>query len=234
MSMANTQRTFLPAAGRDCALPLYDPLLKWLGVDKARRPLLDQAELREQQRILDVGCGTGTLVILTKRLHPEVEVVGLDPDPKALSRARKKAKRAGIAARFEEGFSDALPYSDGTFDRVFSSLMFHHLHGDEKVKMLTEVRRVLAPRGSLHLMDFVEPEAGEKGWRAHLHRANGHLKENEQSRVLALMREAGFVSPKRVAETRILFGFLRLTYFRADKWSTGSAVGHHKNSQEWK
>jgi ubiquinone/menaquinone biosynthesis C-methylase UbiE len=216
-TMPNTQRTFLPAAGRDCALPLYDPLLKLLGVDKARRPLIEQAELRPGQRVLDVGCGTGTLVVLTKRLYPDVEITGLDPDPKALARAKKKAKHACIATRFAEGFSDVLPYSDGSFDRVFSSLMFHHLHGDEKLKTLTEARRVLVPGGSLHLMDFVEPEADEKGWRAHLHRANGHLKENEESRVLTLIREAGFASPQRLAETRMLFGLSRLAYFRAGK-----------------
>jgi ubiquinone/menaquinone biosynthesis C-methylase UbiE len=215
--MANTQRTFLPAAGRDCALPLYDPLLKLLGVDKARRPLLEQAELHPGQRVLDIGCGTGTLVVLTKRLYPEVEITGLDPDPKALARAKNKARRAGIVARFAEGFSDELSYPDGTFDRVFSSLMFHHLHGDEKLKTLAEARRVLVSGGSLHLMDFVEPEANEKGWRAHLHRANGHLKENEESRVLALLREAGFASPQRVAETSMLFGLSRLAYFRAGK-----------------
>jgi ubiquinone/menaquinone biosynthesis C-methylase UbiE len=215
--MADAHRTFLPAAGRDCALPLYDPLLKLLGVDKARRPLLDQAELLPNQRVLDIGCGTGTLVVLTKSLYPEVEITGLDPDPKALARAKNKAERAGSDARFEQGFSDELPFSDDAFERIFSSLMFHHLHGEEKLKTLTEAHRVLSAGGSLHLMDFVEPEANEKGWRAHLHRANGHLKENEESRVLTLMREAGFASPQRIAETRMLFGLSRLAYFRAYK-----------------
>lgn len=213
--MGSAQRTYLPAAGRDCALPLYDPLLKLLGVDKARHALLGQAELQPNQRVLDIGCGTGTLVVLTKRLYPEVDVTGLDPDPMALVRAKNKTQRAGIVARFYQGFSDELPYSNGAFDRVFSSLMFHHLKGEEKEKTLKEVRRVLVPGGSLHLMDFVQPEANAKGLRARLHRMNGHLKENENSRIINLMRASGLDKAQKIADATIFFGLLQVGYYRA-------------------
>lgn len=63
------QRTYLPAAGHGWALPLYDPLVKLLGGDAAKKQLLDQAAIREGHRILDIGCGTGTLATLIKRLH---------------------------------------------------------------------------------------------------------------------------------------------------------------------
>lgn len=67
-------RTYLPAAGHDCFLPLYDPLMRRLGGDGARRALLDQATTRPGERILEVGCGTGSLVLLIKRLHSDVDV----------------------------------------------------------------------------------------------------------------------------------------------------------------
>ena len=95
-TMMGSSRTYLPAAGHDWSLPLYDPIVKLLGGDASRRALLYQAALRPGQRVLDVGCGTGTLATLVKRLHPDVEVVGLDPDPKALARARRKAARRGL------------------------------------------------------------------------------------------------------------------------------------------
>src|SRR5438046_2380861 len=148
------RRTYLPAAGHDWFLPLYDPFVKLVGGDRARRALLEQAGVRSGQRVLDVGCGTGTLAVLIKRLHPDVDVVGLDPDPKALARARRKAEREAVSIRLDRGFSDELPYSAASFDLVFSSLMFHHLSAEEKGPTLREIRRVLRPGGFLHLLDF--------------------------------------------------------------------------------
>ena len=73
--MPESSRTYLPAAGHDWSLPLYDPIVKLLGGDAARKALLDQAGLRPGQQVLDVGCGTGTLATLIKRLHPDITVV---------------------------------------------------------------------------------------------------------------------------------------------------------------
>src|ERR671923_2521622 len=114
--MEQIQKTYLPAAGHDWLLPLYDPLVKLLGGAVARRTLLNHALIRSGHRVLDIGCGTGTLVVLIKRLHPDVDVVGLDPDPKALGRARRKAERASVPVQLDRGFSDALPYPDASVD----------------------------------------------------------------------------------------------------------------------
>jgi ubiquinone/menaquinone biosynthesis C-methylase UbiE len=135
-----SSRTYLPAAGHDWLLPLYDPFVKLLGGDAVRRALLNQAALQPGHRVLDVGCGTGTLAMMIKRLHLDVEVVGFGPDPKALARARHKAARAALSPRFDQGFADELPYPEASFDRVLSSFMFHHLPPDEKGSMLRAVR----------------------------------------------------------------------------------------------
>jgi len=127
-------RTYLPAAGRDWLLPLYDPIVKLLGGEAARKVLIDQAALRAGHHILEIGCGTGTLTTQIKRLHPDVEVVGLDPDPKALARAKRKAIRASVGIQFDPGFADELPYQEASFDRVFSCFMFHHLPADDRDK----------------------------------------------------------------------------------------------------
>jgi ubiquinone/menaquinone biosynthesis C-methylase UbiE len=125
--MNEARKTYVPAAGHHWFLALYDPLVTLLGGDKTRRALAEQAALRPGQRVLEIGCGTGSLVLEIKRLHPDVEVVGLDPDPKALVRARRKAGRAAVSIQFDQGYSDELPYPDASFDRVFSSFMLHHL-----------------------------------------------------------------------------------------------------------
>ncbi len=213
--MASIQRTYLPAAGHDWALPLYDPLVKLLGADTARRALLDQAAVRPTHRVLDIGCGTGTLATLIKCLHRNAEVVGLDPDPKALARARRKAARAEVSIQFDQGFADELPYPDASFDRVFSSFMFHHLRADLREKTLREVRRVLAPGGSFHMLDFARPEMRTSGWWARPLRSGSHLKDNSDSRILTLMSQGGFAYPNKVRDGAILLGLLRIAYYQA-------------------
>src|SRR5438309_10749775 len=101
---AERRRTYLPAAGHDWFLPLYDPLVRLVGGDRARSALLEQAALRPRHRVLDIGCGTGTFAVMIKRLHSEVAVIGLDPDPKALARATRKADQARLSIRFDQGF----------------------------------------------------------------------------------------------------------------------------------
>src|SRR5215218_9704153 len=131
-------RSYLPAMGRDWLLPVYDTVSRLLGASSLHRQLIEQAGIEPGHRVLDVGCGTGNLALLAKRLQPRADVVGLDPDPRALDRARRKAERQHIAVRFDHGFAQELPYPDESFDRVLSSLMLHHLEGDARRAMLQQ------------------------------------------------------------------------------------------------
>ena len=206
-------RHFLPAAGRDLFLPLYDPLNRLLGTDRARQALIDEARLHPGQKVLDIGCGTGTLLLQIRRAFPSTELTGLDPDPKALSRARRKAEREHATVRLDEGFADALPYPDGTFDRVFSSLMYHHLESEDRHKMLREARRVLVPEGEFFLMDVAAPASN--GLLGHLLRHHARLKDNSESRILEAMRTAGLRDPVKVGDRKLLFA--RIAYYRAGR-----------------
>lgn len=209
--MEDTQRIYLPAFGHQWLLPLYDLVTKWLGVEAAHRQLLDQAKIQAGHRVLEIGCGTGNLAILAKRLHPKADTIGLDPDPKALARARRKAERKALAIQFDHGFSDGLPYPDGSFDRVLSAMMFHHLLSlDEKIKTLREVRRVLRPGGSFHLLDFDGGTAPSRGHLTRLLHRHGHetehSKDDSGDRIPTLMKEAGFTGPRKTAYRHLGIG----------------------------
>lgn len=213
--MTDAPRTYLPAAGRDWALPLYDPLVKLLGGDAARRALIEQAELHSGHRILEIGCGTGALLMQIARSHPDTALTGLDPDPKALALASRKAERAGVRLRLDRGFSDALPYPDASFDRVFSCFMLHHVPtAEEKRRTLLEVRRVLVPGGRLHLLDFVQPEPRAGSRLGRLLHSHHHLEGNRADRVLALMHDAGLLQPAVRARDRMI-GLLHVAYYEA-------------------
>ncbi len=199
-------RTYIPAAGSDWLLPLYDPMTKLFGLEKARRVLLDQADLRPHSRVLEIGCGTGSFCVLIKRLHSGVEVLGLDPDPKALARARRKAEQAGVSIQFDQGFSDSLPYDERTFDYVFSSMMFHHLKLEEKEKTLREVRRVLKPGALFTMLDFKKPESIMGKLLSGLFHSTLLLKDNSENRILTLMTEAGLQHVRTVGHGALLVG----------------------------
>lgn len=156
--MNDEESRFVPGAGFHGLTPLYDPLVAVTcrdGTVKGR--FVAAANLRPGMRVLDLGCGTGTLALRVKRACPGVEVFGVDTDVRMLGTAAAKAKRAGLEAAFTRGLAEALPYPDGAFDRVVTSLFFHHLSSPQKVCALREAARVLAPGGELHVADWGRP-----------------------------------------------------------------------------
>jgi ubiquinone/menaquinone biosynthesis C-methylase UbiE len=138
--------------GGSALTPFYDLIHRFSGGAGLHAEMIRLADLRPGQHVLDIGCGTGNLLLALGRDHPDVELVGLDPDHRALVRAGRKAHRAGVGVSWRQGFAEELPFPDGSIDRVFSSLMLHHLH--DKDALLAEVRRVLRPDGLFVLADI--------------------------------------------------------------------------------
>lgn len=149
---------YIPPLRFDGLTRLYDPLLAVLLREKIWRPqLVEQVALQPGMRVLDLGCGTGMLTVALARSCAGVEVVGLDADHEALRRARTKAAAAGVAIQFVEGRAEEASLAPSSFDRVVSSLFFHHLTTDAKRRVLERARLLLTPDGELHLADWGEP-----------------------------------------------------------------------------
>ncbi|MDP6377521.1 MAG: class I SAM-dependent methyltransferase [Pseudomonadales bacterium] len=138
----------------------YDLLLNLLtfgGEGRFRQRIVDAAQFCAGNRVLDVGCGMGTLAIETAAaVGREGSVTGIDPSPEMVARARSKADARGVDVRFCEVGIEALPFAGGSFDSVVSSLMFHHLDADLKIRGLGEILRVLVPGGRLTIIDFAD------------------------------------------------------------------------------
>lgn len=149
---------YLPALRFRFLTPLFDSILRATVRESTFKPaLLGQANLQPGQRVLDLGCGTGTLVIMAKQRQPECDVSGIDADPEILDLARRKAASARVQIDFAQGLAGELPYADELFDRVLSTLFFHHLESADKGATLAEIRRVLRPDGELHVADWTSP-----------------------------------------------------------------------------
>ncbi len=205
---------YLPALRFKALTPAFDAVVSTTLRERTFKPaLIEQAALRPGQRVLDLGAGTGTLALMAKRREPACEVVGLDADPKILELARRKAADAEVEVRFDEGLATELPYADGSFDRVLSTLFFHHLSADDKRATLTEVRRVLRPDGQLHIADYgraADPIQAALAWQVRLFDGYRRTRENFAGKLPAVCAEAGFANVRRETRLRTLLGTLEL------------------------
>ena len=199
--MTSRPEGYIPAAGHDWLLPLYDPILRFVFRDASlRQAILAGAQIGPRCRVLDVGCGTGTQAVLVKQAHPDAEVIGVDGDARALALARRKVARAGVDIALDEALATALPYADSRFDRVISSLVFHHLLEADKRRALAEIRRVLAPGGAFLLADFGAPVTWLEKIGGHLVMQGEHARLHFEGGVPALLRDAGFRDVEEVGQ----------------------------------
>lgn len=208
---------FLPALRFQALTPLFDTVLATTMRERRfKRALLSQAQIVADDAVLDLGAGTGTLAIQCKRQHPAAAVTGLDADPRILGRAREKAAAAGVEVTFVEGMSDALPFADKSFDRVLSTLFFHHLMPDVKRHTLAEVARVLRPGGRLHVADWGKP--GDPAMAAlfsfvRLFDGFAVTADNARGALPKLFEDAGLHEARQIGQIRTVGG--TLAYYSA-------------------
>jgi len=107
--------------------------------------LVKFAAVDEEERVLDVACGTG-VVAVTAALRG-ARAFGLDLTPVLIERARKNASLAGVEIDFVEGDAEALPYPDASFDAVLSQ--FGHIFAPRPAVAVKEMLRVLKPGGRI-------------------------------------------------------------------------------------
>lgn len=199
---------YVPANGRFLPTALYDRSIAITMREGAWRPRLVRDVLNGDPReVLDLGCGTGTLAIAMAPAAGRARITGIDGDAEILDIARAKEGSEGID--FVTGLADALPFDDGSFDRVVCSLLLHHLDPAVKRAALAEARRVLRSGGRLHVADFGRShDPLMRILFAGLQVLDGfaNTADHPAGRLPAMIETAGFHSVERTLALRTAWG----------------------------
>src|SRR5216684_4512498 len=188
----------VPALGKDWLTPFFDALLAVVGLGAPlTQRVLERADIQDGERVLDVGCGTATLLIAAKARSPLAQLVGVDTDERALQIARRKLARHQVEVEVLQAGAEQLPFPPASFDVVTSTLVFHHLPTEIKQRAMQEIYRVLTLGGRFLLADLGKPE----GVLLRIFFALGalvqadearYIQDNKAGKLPLFLKEAGF------------------------------------------
>ena len=216
-------KTYVPALRYHWLTWFYDPIIALTVREKRfRQQLIKQSQLHHVQQVLDIGCGTGTLAIWIKKQHPQIAVYGLDGDKTILSIAAQKAERADVSINLETGMSYSIPQPDNSFDRVVSTLFFHHLTYEQKEKTFSEILRVIKPGGELHIADWGKPSNPLMRllfYQIQLLDGFTTTRDNADGLLPLMIRNSGFHHVEHCQDLKTVFG--TLAFIRACKEQVG-------------
>ena len=174
----------------------YDIFTRLMGFGtnaRNSRMVIELANVKPGESVLDVACGTGNLT-LTARTYAGAsgKVHGIDASPEMIEAARKKAAAAGTGVVFDVGLAEKLAFPDGSFDVVISRLAMHHLPDEVKRAALAEMLRVLKPGGRVLIADFVQPTSH---WKSHIMSAlvGPNMVQTSAWSLPPMLTSAGFV-----------------------------------------
>ena len=166
---------------------------KWaFYLEATTRETLRRLPMTSTARVLDVGCGTGELLMRLRAKYPDAMLAGLDPVEEMLIVAKDK-----LSGRedLRIGYADSLPWRSGSFDVVVSCNMFHYI--THPVEALKEMARVLRPGGALVLTDWCDDYIACRVCNLYLRITNrAFYKTYRQAECLELLRVTGFSDVK--------------------------------------
>lgn len=210
------QKKYIPALHFHFLTPFYDFLISIFMREKSfKKRLIQLADISNGMKILDVGCGTGTLEVMIKDEFPNVNILGVDCDKTILELARKKATKRKLDITFEYCSALRFPYIENQFDRVLSSLVIHHLDVADWEKSFLEVNRVLKKNGEFCIVDFGPPSTIYNKILAPFITMIEHHTENLKGTIPVLLKQCNFREVIKISELNTLFG--TLVYYNAIK-----------------
>ena len=209
-----SESKYVPALRFHWLTPYYDAIAgATIRERNFKQALIRQAQFEPGQRVLDLASGTGTLAIWIKQCQPQATVIGADADPAILSLAIHKAEQANVSVQFDHALANNLPYPAEHFDRVVSSLFFHHLSWEEKERTAHELFRVLKPGAELHVDDW--GRATNLLMRSvflleQLLDGFKNTRDNVSGKIPTLFEQAGFIDVSKRQTFDTIFGTMAL------------------------
>lgn len=201
---------FIPALRFHALTRLYDPLVRLTTRELSIKRRLVAGLGQGVQSILDLGSGTGTLLELARPAYPAARLVGLDADLRIIALARAK-----VQSNVELVHGDATnpPFDPGSFDRVVSSLVLHHLTRAQKLQALVAARALLKNGGELHIADWCSPhDVVMRGMFLVVQLLDGFetTRDNVRGDLPDLIRESGFSEVVESYRQRTPFGSMAI------------------------
>nr|AIA17557.1 Methyltransferase domain protein [uncultured bacterium] len=187
---------FAPAFISKSFSGLYDPITTLLGAGKRfHQIILNLADIGPNDRVADIGCGTGSFLVLAKSLNRTVKFIGIDPDDKILEVAAHKISKRSLDIQLVKAYAEQLPFPDNSFTKIFSTLAFHHMPFEVKKAAAREIYRTLETGGQFFLNDFGKPK--NFFWKIiltleSLIEPTAYIKDNLKGQLPLLLRGAGF------------------------------------------
>lgn len=198
----------------DALRRLYDPALHLtLPECRLRSTLLDQAGITTGHTVLDVGSGTGSLLMLLSERVLGATLIGVEPDAGMMHLALKKNRHSPAMIRWTSGSALSLPFKSEAFDRVLITFVLHHLNTANKELALAEIFRVLRPTGRLHVADWGKAHTTLMriaGLSLKIFEPREGLEANLHGRLPELCRRAGFHSVTQTSTMSTIFGTVTL------------------------
>lgn len=199
--MTNTKE-YIPALGYDWLTKFYDLSIKiTMPEKKFRNKLINEVNPIIGEKILEFGFGTGENLIIAKQNHPKIDFTGLDIDPKVKRIAEQKIKLKGLQIPLTLYNGETFPFDSNKFDKVYSSLVFHHLDTKTKKHCLNEIKRILKPQGTLLIGDWGKPKSKFRRFLFHtVQLFDGYktTQENVEGLLPVYMSDCGFENVEEV------------------------------------
>ena len=172
------------------------------------------------QRILDLGCGTGSTTVLLQQTFPQAEVIGLDLSPYMLIMAERKAQAQQLPITWCHGKAENTGLPGESFDLVTASLLFHEIPIEITPAILIEAFRLLKGGGQFLSLDGNQETIRNLDWLTNIFE-EPYIQDYAQGNMEIWLEKAGFVN----RETHLIWGLHQVDVAQKPQpVSTASAV----------